>query len=379
MVSKEIGTGTASKVFDGPSGTYDLKLGYVDELDGQGTVRLLVGGREVGSWRLDADDNRIKAGIVEDVRIESGQTVSIVGESHDGERARIDYLEITGTADGAPSEPEPLPETGAAIGQAGNVTVGQSSAGKWHSVSFDAPIENAVVVMGPVSFNGSDPVVTRVRNVSETGFEFQLDEWDYLDGSHIAETVSWMAVEAGHHVLSDGREIHAGSGSIAGQTWIDFGGSFAEKPLVFAQYGSASGPTMADRVSSVSTSGFSAALSEQEANGSLASAGNLAGSRCRRAARPRAAALPAAPAGRYRRRRRTSISGRRSATTSSSSPTCRRATGRIASALRLSGKRTAAPRSSSRRRARPTPSGSTPTRTWPTLPSTRGSSTPTSS
>jgi hypothetical protein len=131
------------------------------------------------------------------------------------------------------------------------------------------------VVMGPVSFNGNEPVVTKVRNVTDAGFEFQLDEWDYLDGKHVAETVSWLAIEAGHHVLADGSEIHAGSQAINGQSWVDFGDRFTETPLVFAQYGSESGPTMADRISSVSTSGFGVGLSEQEANHSLASNGAL--------------------------------------------------------------------------------------------------------
>jgi len=32
--------------------------------------------------------------------------------------------------------------------------------------------------------NDADPMTMRVRNVTDTGFEWQIDEWDYLDGVH---------------------------------------------------------------------------------------------------------------------------------------------------------------------------------------------------
>jgi len=46
-----------------------------------------------------------------------------------------------------------------------------------------------VVVMGPPTHEGWHPATVRVRNVTDTGFEFQIDEWDYLDGAHALEDV----------------------------------------------------------------------------------------------------------------------------------------------------------------------------------------------
>src|SRR6056297_2498672 len=83
--------------------------------------------------------------------------------------------------------------------EAGQITVFQENASEWHSVSFAQNIEDARVVMGPLSFNGSEPATVRVRNVSEQGFEFQIDEWEYLDGFHLTETVSWLAMSEGTH------------------------------------------------------------------------------------------------------------------------------------------------------------------------------------
>ena len=114
LVSKDIGVATASTVFDGPAGTYDLSLGFIDEFDGQGTVRLMVGDTEIGSWTLDEDDNSKTTVTVEGVVLTAGDKISIVGESEDGERARVDFLEINGVSDGGHgddpgSEPQPDP------------------------------------------------------------------------------------------------------------------------------------------------------------------------------------------------------------------------------------------------------------------------------
>ncbi len=79
----------------------------------------------------------------------------------------------------------------------------------------------------------------RVRKVTSSSFEFQLDEWSYLDGVHGAETVSYLVVEAGEYQLSSGRRLIAGR-----TTGVDFdnprtqtfaAGAFTQTPLVLAQ------------------------------------------------------------------------------------------------------------------------------------------------
>ncbi|MEL7184399.1 MAG: glycoside hydrolase family 9 protein, partial [Pseudomonadota bacterium] len=90
----------------------------------------------------------------------------------------------------AQQAPAPVQDVRMEVGQ---VVAGAGSPDKWHSVRFDQTIEDAVVVMGPASFEGSHALSVRVRNVTDDGFEFQLDEWEYLDGRHVRETISWMA------------------------------------------------------------------------------------------------------------------------------------------------------------------------------------------
>ena len=65
----------------------------------------------------------------------------------------------------------------------------------WATVLLNKKYTKPVVVFGGVSNNDTEPVNVRVRNVTATSFEVRLQEWDYLDGNHSTETVSWMVVE----------------------------------------------------------------------------------------------------------------------------------------------------------------------------------------
>ncbi len=97
------------------------------------------------------------------------------------------------------------------IGEAGVVTQSQKGSGQWHGVTFATALDDPSVVMGGLTGNGAQPYTVRVRNITDTGFEYQIDEWDYLDGNHTKESISWLAIESGSHVLSDGRVISAGN------------------------------------------------------------------------------------------------------------------------------------------------------------------------
>ncbi len=154
------------------------------------------------------------------------------------------------------------------IGQSGTVTVAQSGSEQWHSVTFDAEIADAVVVMGPVSFNGGDPAVTRVRNVTETGFEFQIDEWNYLDETHTTESVSWLAVSEGTHTLSTGQTIVAGSQNVGTNfTDVSFGTGLGEA-VVLAEVTSVNeDDPVTTRIRNVDGSGFEVQIEEEEALG----------------------------------------------------------------------------------------------------------------
>jgi hypothetical protein len=163
------------------------------------------------------------------------------------------------------------------VGEAGTVTFAQADASEWQSVTFTEALENPAVVMGPISLNGAQQATMRVRDVTETGFEYQLDEWDYLDGGHIEETVSWVAIESGTHQIG-GQTVVAGVGSASGTGGsIAFGTGFDAVPVVAAQVTSTNdGDAVTDRIDAVTATGFDVALDDQEANTGTHAAESLA-------------------------------------------------------------------------------------------------------
>jgi hypothetical protein len=153
------------------------------------------------------------------------------------------------------------------IGQAGSVTTDQR-VGEWHSIRFDVPIVDAVVVMGPVSFNGHHAATTRVRNVTDDGFEFRIEEWNYLDGGHITETIGWLALSEGIHVLESGQTVVAGTQ----QMGVDFEriefGTTLDDAIVLSEVTTFNGPdAVTTRTRDVDATGARLRMQEEEAQG----------------------------------------------------------------------------------------------------------------
>ncbi len=155
------------------------------------------------------------------------------------------------------------------IAEAGSVTVSQADASTWHAVAFQHAFTDPIVVMGPASSGDPEPLTLRVRNVTGSGFEFQLDEWDYLDGAHGTETVPYVVAERGVHTLADGRLLEAGTTSAKGNiSTASFSAPFAAPPVLVGQVVSPSNPkALAVRLRNVSASSFQVRLMAQEREG----------------------------------------------------------------------------------------------------------------
>jgi hypothetical protein len=155
------------------------------------------------------------------------------------------------------------------VGEAATATVSQSGTNQWHTVRLDGSYENPIVVAQPPSTDGGDPVHVRLRAVTSTSFEFQLEEWDYDDGGHTSETVSYVVVEAGRHTLSDGTAVEAGAVRADDSfTSVGFAGSFDAAPVALSQAQTRNGSdAVVTRQRDVSTDGFDVRVQESEANG----------------------------------------------------------------------------------------------------------------
>jgi hypothetical protein len=54
--------------------------------------------------------------------------------------------------------------------------------------------------------------------VTRKSFQFNIQEWAYLDGAHMKESISYMIVEEGVHQLKDGTWVEAGK-IVGGSEW----------------------------------------------------------------------------------------------------------------------------------------------------------------
>jgi hypothetical protein len=174
---------------------------------------------------------------------------------------------VIGEGEGGDDPDAPPPPPGTRVGHAGVIAISQSGRDAWTYVAFETPLDSAVVVAGPLTDRGPAPAMARVRNVTSLGFEIQIDEWDYLDGAHATETVGWVAIEAGRHVLANGVTIEAGSARADTRgAGVAFAEAYAAAPIVLTQLASAEDRAAAAvRIASVATDSFRFRLQEEQA------------------------------------------------------------------------------------------------------------------
>jgi predicted ester cyclase len=150
--------------------------------------------------------------------------------------------------------------------EAGEVTIDHN----WQQVTFSQNFISPVVVASALSADGSHPSVVRIDNVTPTGFEISVQEWDYLDGSHMNETVGYIVMEAGSHKLPDGSLVEASTfntDKTGAYEQVKFAQKFNQKPILISAINSFIDPdTVASRVRNVSTTMFEYKMQEQEAN-----------------------------------------------------------------------------------------------------------------
>lgn len=141
-----------------------------------------------------------------------------------------------------------------------------SADNNWERVQLANAYVNPVVVAGPPTYNGYQPAVVELADVTSTSFSVRVREWDYLDGSHHTERIGYLVVEQGVHTLPDGRVLQAGyaEASTDAWTWVQFPQQFNTTPVVIA---SVVGPTdyaVTVRIKDVSSRGFRVLLQPQQ-------------------------------------------------------------------------------------------------------------------
>ena len=175
---------------------------------------------------------------------------------------KLDKLLITNQTD----IDDPQPDTILDAMEFGEVEINHN----WFRVNFERTFNNPVVVAGPLSLNGGQPAVIRITNVDPTGFEIRIQEWGYLDGSHLFETVSYMVMEAGSYTLTDGTRIEADTvetKAASSYEPIGFSEKFNVAPVVMTSLTSFNdAEAVTGRIRQITSDGFSYRMKEQESN-----------------------------------------------------------------------------------------------------------------
>ncbi len=89
---------------------------------------------------------------------------------------------------------------GILMGEVGTISINNT----WTTVPLNNYYHNPVIIANNRNNSSGESATVRVRNVGLNSFEVSLEEWDYLDGIHANETVSYMVIEGSIPLESPG-------------------------------------------------------------------------------------------------------------------------------------------------------------------------------
>ena len=119
-----------------------------------------------------------------------------------------------------------------------------------------------------LSRHDTAPTTVRVRNVTPTGFEIHVEEWNYLNSNHAPETVGYVVLERGRHTV-DGVQVEANS---VQNNWTTFGtvtfmSAFPVAPVVLTSVVTTNeATTVTTQLRNITTTAFRLRMQEQERN-----------------------------------------------------------------------------------------------------------------
>jgi hypothetical protein len=87
------GTGKASYTFNQPSGSYDIRITYFDEEHGKSQITLFIAGQEKVVFKLDEDTDCWRYRTFENIQVNKGDNITLVGKADQKEQAKLDYIE----------------------------------------------------------------------------------------------------------------------------------------------------------------------------------------------------------------------------------------------------------------------------------------------
>jgi len=110
-----------------------------------------------------------------------------------------------------------------------------------------------------------------IQDVTDNGFQYQIREWDYLDGVRsVAELVSWVAIAEGTHTLNNGLTVQAGTTTATNEAFTTVNldpTAFTSAPVVVTQVLTDNEQSaVATRNRNRTATSFQVQMQEEEAN-----------------------------------------------------------------------------------------------------------------
>ncbi len=112
--------------------------------------------------------------------------------------------------------------------EAGTLDTSRLLRGGLDPVTFASSFIDAPALFTSVAtYNGADPVTTRVAGLNATGFGIAMSEEEASAGGHATETLSWIALERGSGTTADGRAVTVFNDGASSQfSLVPFGQTF---------------------------------------------------------------------------------------------------------------------------------------------------------
>ena len=156
---------------------------------------------------------------------------------------------------------------GNAVGEAGTIDASQASHTEWKTLNNLAlSYQNPVVRMTMNTYNGAHQSHIRLENVGSNSLQYQIEEWEYLNGTHGQETIAYVIVEAGVHELTGGSILQAQTTSLDHNfATVNFSQAYTGTPMVFSQSQTeADADPVVTRQRSIDSSSLEIQLQEEE-------------------------------------------------------------------------------------------------------------------
>lgn len=84
-----------------------------------------------------------------------------------------------------------IDEKGKIFGETGSISIDEN----WITINTNHTYYNPIIIAGIPQHLEADPGIVRVRNVSANSFDIHFEEWNYEDGNHALEFISYLVVE----------------------------------------------------------------------------------------------------------------------------------------------------------------------------------------